>query len=146
MTDKEFEEIWKPVANVIEYCRLEYDEAVTIGGQFGKLKSEIQRLQEILSDLNNELFHERTENDRKNREIERLERINKESREMIADQFNNMQRYIQGLKFYADEEHYEPLHVEFSKQTNEGYKISKYSVPPKIETDKGKKARQALNK
>lgn len=48
MSDADFEEIWKPVKSVMEYLQMEYDEAVTIGGQFGKLKSEIKRLEKEL--------------------------------------------------------------------------------------------------
>lgn len=38
------DEIWHPVGSVIEYTNMAYDEAVTIGGQFGILISEIERM------------------------------------------------------------------------------------------------------
>lgn len=41
-------EVWEPVRRVIEHAGLEYAEAVTIGGQFGKLVVEIERLQETI--------------------------------------------------------------------------------------------------
>lgn len=41
----DFDEVWKPVEKVIEYQRMDYEEAVTIGGQFGVLKKEIERLE-----------------------------------------------------------------------------------------------------
>lgn len=53
-------------------------------------------------------------------------------------------RYKQALEFYADEETYEPLEVQIGAVTKEGYKISKCKYEPIINTDKGKKARQAL--
>lgn len=39
-----FDKVWEPVNRVIEYQRLDYPEAVTIGGQFSILKAEIERL------------------------------------------------------------------------------------------------------
>lgn len=51
LTEEEFNEIWKPVDSVINYCKLEYDEAVTIGGQFGKLKSIILELQDTIESM-----------------------------------------------------------------------------------------------
>lgn len=53
-------------------------------------------------------------------------------------------RYREALEFYADEESYEPLEVQIGAVTKEGYKISKYKYDPKINTDKGEKARKAL--
>ena len=46
LEETDFEEIWKPVKSVIEYYRMDYGEAVTIGGQFGVLKREIKLLQQ----------------------------------------------------------------------------------------------------
>lgn len=46
MNDKEIDEIWKPVKSVIDHYRMNYDAAVTLGGQFGKLIEEIKRLRE----------------------------------------------------------------------------------------------------
>ncbi len=54
------------------------------------------------------------------------------------------QRYKQALEFYADEENYEPLNMEVGAMTKDGYKVAKYRSEPKIEMDKGQKARQAL--
>jgi hypothetical protein len=51
MTEKEFDEIWAPVKSVIDYCNLQYDEAVTLGGQFGKLKSIILEQEEKIKNL-----------------------------------------------------------------------------------------------
>lgn len=45
MNDKDFEKIWAPVKSVIEYKQMGDHEALTLGGQFGKLKTEIKRLQ-----------------------------------------------------------------------------------------------------
>jgi len=44
--EMDFEEIWKPIKSVIEYQRMDYGEAVTIGSQFGILKKEIKSLQQ----------------------------------------------------------------------------------------------------
>src|SRR5699024_5983713 len=41
-----FDEVWKPIKSVIDHCSLDYAEAVTLGGQFGEMKSEIKRLQQ----------------------------------------------------------------------------------------------------
>src|SRR5699024_6371228 len=41
-----FDEVWKPIKSVIDYRSLDYAEAVTLGGQFGKMKAEIRKLQE----------------------------------------------------------------------------------------------------
>lgn len=46
MIESNFDEVWKPVQSVIELRRLDYEEAVTIGGSFGTLRAEIMRLQE----------------------------------------------------------------------------------------------------
>lgn len=41
----DFDKVWAPIAKVIEYQNMDYDEAVTIGGQFGKLQAEIDKLE-----------------------------------------------------------------------------------------------------
>lgn len=51
MTEKELNEIWKLVKKVIENYNLNYYAAVTIGGQFGKLTTEIKKLQEKIEYL-----------------------------------------------------------------------------------------------
>ncbi|GAB3797283.1 hypothetical protein [Virgibacillus kimchii] len=51
MNKKDFDEIWKPVSNVIANTRMDYAEAVTIGGQFGELISEIKRLRKRVKEL-----------------------------------------------------------------------------------------------
>lgn len=51
LTEEEFKMIWKPVQSVIDHCNLEYDESVTIGGQFGKLKSIILELQDTIESM-----------------------------------------------------------------------------------------------
>lgn len=51
MNEKDFDEIWAPIKSVIELCNLDYGAAVTLGGQFGKLKSIILEKQEIIESL-----------------------------------------------------------------------------------------------
>lgn len=67
-----------------------------------------------------------------------------EQAERVQELEQQNKRYREALEFYADEESYEPLEVQIGAVTKEGYKISKYKYDPKINTDKGKKARQAL--
>lgn len=42
----DFDKMWAPVASVIKHQNMNYDEAVTIGSQFGKLQVEIERLEQ----------------------------------------------------------------------------------------------------
>jgi uncharacterized protein (UPF0335 family) len=53
----DFDKVWRPVKSVIKYRHLDYDEAVTIGGQFGMLKEEIIRLEEENERLRQQLKH-----------------------------------------------------------------------------------------
>jgi hypothetical protein len=46
LTDEELEEIWKPVESVINHLKMGYDEAIVMGGAYGKLCAEIKRLRD----------------------------------------------------------------------------------------------------
>jgi hypothetical protein len=46
MTDEEFEKIWASVESVIRHVKMQYDESIVIGGAFGQLRKEIERLRE----------------------------------------------------------------------------------------------------
>src|SRR5690625_1021149 len=78
--EMDFEEIWKPIKSVIEYQRMDYGEAVTIGGQFGILKKEIKSLQQ-----------------QNKRYRERIEEIEAKNWEFIVQN----KRYREALEFYA---------------------------------------------
>jgi len=39
---EDLQDIWQPVASVIKHTNMDYGEAVTIGGQFGKLMSIVE--------------------------------------------------------------------------------------------------------
>lgn len=47
-----YNEIWKPVASVIRHLSMEYDEAVTLGGQFGQLMAIIEMKDREIERLN----------------------------------------------------------------------------------------------
>ena len=88
--------------------------------------------------------------------VERVQELEKDIKEweIVNEQWEQIntqiaeqnKRYREALEFYADEETYEPSEVQVGAVTKEGYKILKYKYDPIINTDKGKKARQALER
>jgi len=48
---EKLEDTWSPVASVIKHTNMDYDEAVTIGGQFGKLMVIIERKDKEIENL-----------------------------------------------------------------------------------------------
>lgn len=51
----DLDEIWRPVRRVIERFSMEYDEAVTLGGQIGMLTSEIERLRSGMKKIDEDI-------------------------------------------------------------------------------------------
>ena len=50
MTEQDFERLWETLRSAANVDNLHYDESVTIGGVFGKMKEEIRRLQNELEE------------------------------------------------------------------------------------------------
>lgn len=55
MNSKYLDHLWKVLSSATNINNLEYGEAVTIGGVFGQMKAEIERLQEENNNLKNKL-------------------------------------------------------------------------------------------
>jgi hypothetical protein len=110
-------------------------------------KERLENMSPIGFDLNGDVLLKSEDYHWLMEQAERVEELEKK----LSINTNNMKqlqkqnvRYKQALEFYADEESYEPLEVQIGAVTKEGYKISKYKYDPKINTDKGKKARETL--
>jgi hypothetical protein len=56
MDEKELEKLWKVLSSATNINSLEYDEAVTIGSVFGKMKAKILEQQEEIQRLETELM------------------------------------------------------------------------------------------
>src|SRR5690625_3751325 len=104
-----FEEVWRPINSVIEYYRMDYDETVTIGGQFGILKTEIKKLQQQNKRNQQALINQEKSSDR---EIERLRKrvqelediIYKDERQAVLESvYEENKRYREALEFINEE-------------------------------------------
>jgi SMC interacting uncharacterized protein involved in chromosome segregation len=51
MDKEKLDELWKVLSSATNIGKLHYDEAVTIGGVFGQMRSEIERLKEEIEAL-----------------------------------------------------------------------------------------------
>lgn len=58
----DLEEIWKPVSSVIKHLNMDYDEAITIGSQFGKLMSIIEKKDKEIENLKSQVEKLKTSN------------------------------------------------------------------------------------
>src|SRR5690625_1044544 len=133
-----FEEVWRPINSVIEYYRMDYDETVTIGGQFGILKTEIKKLQQQNKHNQQALINQERSSDREigrlRKRVQELEDViyKYERQAVLESMYEENKRYREAVEFYEDERNYNERDFGIMKQTaiQEG--------------EKGKEARQAL--